>query len=368
MGNRKCPLEKLVMNPQEISVNFWSGKRVLVTGHTGFKGGWLSLWLQSLGSNICGLALEPAASPNIFEEAEVASGMTSLIGDIRDLNFVQKTIIEFKPEIVFHLAAQPLVRYSYSNPIETYETNVLGTLYLLESIRLAGSAKAVVNVTTDKCYENPQGSAPHSEGDVLGGYDPYSNSKSCSELITSAYKNSFFQNENIGIASARAGNVIGGGDWSKDRLVPDLLRAFEVGEVAMIRNPEYIRPWQHVLEPLSGYLMLAQKLFEAGRGWSEPWNFGPNTVDSKAVGWIAGRMSEIWGGMAQWEHQSSLDNMHESESLMLDISKSKRLLQWEPKWGLDLALNKTIEWHLAWINGECMKQFTQQQIDEYNKS
>ena len=271
--------------------SFWNGKRVLMTGHTGFKGSWLSLWLQSMDAQVVGYALAPPTDPSMFEVAEIGKGMLSIIGDIRDLKHLRAVFAEHKPEIVIHMAAQPLVRYSYIEPVETYSTNVMGTVNLLEVVRNTGSVKAVMNVTSDKCYENREWAWGYRENEAMGGYDPYSSSKGCAELVTAAYRNSYFhpekyQQHGVAIASARAGNVIGGGDWAGDRLIPDILRAITEGKAVNIRNPYAIRPWQHVLEPLYGYLQLAQKLYEEGTAYAEGWNFGPNDENAKPVQWI----------------------------------------------------------------------------------
>jgi len=280
--------------------DFWRGKRVFLTGHTGFKGSWLSLWLQSLGAELYGFALSPPTFPSLFEEARIADGMTSIKGDIRDLDFFIQAMRDAKPEIVIHMAAQPLVRYSYQNPIETYATNVMGTIHMLEAVRATPTVRAVVNITTDKCYENKEWVWGYREDDPMGGYDPYSSSKGCAELVTAAYRSSFFNPESyekhgVALATVRAGNVIGGGDWAQDRLIPDTLAAFERGEPVCIRNPQAIRPWQHVLEPLRGYLLLAEKLFHAGSAYAEGWNFGPADHDCRPVDWIVALLAEEWG-------------------------------------------------------------------------
>ena len=295
MANRQGTVEGL-----EVSDNFWRGKRVFMTGHTGFKGSWLSLWLQSMGAQVVGYALAPPTNPSLFEVAEVGKGMTSIIGDIRDLEKLRAVFTEHKPDIVIHMAAQPLVRYSYIEPVETYATNVMGTVNLLEAVRSTPSVKAVVNITSDKCYENREWVWGYRENEAMGGYDPYSSSKGCAELVASAYRNSYFhpdkyQQHGVAIASARAGNVIGGGDWAGDRLIPDILRAIVLGEPVHIRSPHAIRPWQHVLEPLSGYLQLAQKLYTDGTAYAEGWNFGPNEEDAKPVQWIVEKLTESWG-------------------------------------------------------------------------
>ena len=288
-------LEDLVTEVTTVNASFWRGKKVFVTGHTGFKGGWLCLWLQQLGANVTGYALQPPTTPSLFEIAVIGRGMESIIGDIREATTLSDAVRTAQPELVIHMAAQPLVRYSYENPIETYSTNVMGTVHLLEAIRKTQSVKAVVCVTSDKCYENREWEWGYRENDPLGGYDPYSNSKACAELVTAAYRNSYFNPDKyfehgVAVASARAGNVIGGGDWAQDRLVPDMLRAIECGKPVLIRNPDAIRPWQHVLEPLSGYLLLAESLLTHGPANAEAWNFGPHDADAKPVRWIVDRL------------------------------------------------------------------------------
>src|SRR5579872_4247565 len=284
-------------------VNFWKNKKVLVTGNTGFKGSWLSLWLQQLQAEVIGYALNPPTDVNLFTEAKVADGMQDVRGDIRDFALLNNTIQKYQPEIIFHMAAQPLVRYSYANPVETYATNVMGTVHLLEAARQCQSVRAIVNVTTDKCYENREWHWGYRENEPMGGFDPYSNSKGCAELVTSAYRNSFFNSLNgqVGLASARAGNVIGGGDWALDRLIPDLITACIKNETLNIRYPEAIRPWQHVLEPLSGYLRLAECLYHDPVTYAEAWNFGPHDADAKPVSWIADEVVKRWGGMLSWK-------------------------------------------------------------------
>jgi CDP-glucose 4,6-dehydratase len=351
-------LEDVGVNP-----DFWRDKRVLLTGHTGFKGSWLSLWLQSMGVKLVGLALESPTNPSLFEQARVYEGIVSNIGDIRDFDTVRRVVAEFQPEIVIHMAAQPLVRYSYKNPIETYATNVMGTAHLLEAIRQTGSAKVVLNVTTDKCYENKEWVWGYREDEPMGGFDPYSSSKGCSELVTSAYRRSFFSDSGVALASARAGNVIGGGDWAEDRLVPDILRAFERGLPVIVRNPSSTRPWQHVLEPLSGYLLLAERLWNEPAGFAEGWNFGPRDEDAKPVGWIVDQMATKWGD-ASW-HIDTTDNPHEANYLKLDISKARQRLSWSPRWDLDIALNKIIEWHQAWISKADVRSMCLDQINQY---
>lgn len=347
---------------------FWSGKRVFLTGHTGFKGSWISLWLQSLGAEVAGLSLAPPTTPNLFSIANVATGMTSSeIGDIRDYETVHKAIVGFAPDIVIHMAAQPLVRLSYSEPVATYATNVMGTVHVLEAARAAGTVRAIVNVTTDKCYENNEWVWGYREGEPMGGHDPYSNSKGCSELVTSAYRRSFFQHSGQALASARAGNVIGGGDWAADRLIPDILRAFQDGRPVVIRNPHSIRPWQHVLEPLSGYLLLAEKLYTDGQAWAEGWNFGPRDSDAKPVQWIVERMAQQWGSEATWRLDQGA-HPHEAHYLKLDISKAGSRLGWQPRWNLEQALERITTWHRAWLSGQDMRQLCLAQITEFNQS
>ena len=345
---------------------FWQGKRVLLTGHTGFKGSWLSLWLQNLGANVHGLALEPPTTPNLFTVGEVKKGMTShTIGDIRDLTTVQLAMHAAQPDIVIHMAAQPLVRRSYVEPVETYATNVMGTVHVLESVRHTSSVKAIVVVTTDKCYENKEWAWGYRESEPMGGHDPYSNSKGCAELVTSAYRNSFMQNSGIAIGSARAGNVIGGGDWAADRLVPDVLRAFEKKQHVVIRNPHATRPWQHVLEPLSGYLNLAEHLYTHGQDFAESWNFGPRDQDARTVQWIVERMAKAWGQGAGWQLDSDA-HPHEANYLKLDISKASVRLGWQPLWPLTTALQHISSWHQAWLSHEDMRQFCLSQIQQYS--
>jgi CDP-glucose 4,6-dehydratase len=348
---------------------FWQGKRVLLTGHTGFKGSWLSLWLQSMGANVIGYALVPPTSPSLFDVAKVEQGMTSIIADIRDLAHLRTVFAEHKPEIVIHMAAQPLVRYSYLEPVETYSTNVMGTVNLLEAVRGTSSVKAVVNVTSDKCYENREWAWGYRENEAMGGYDPYSNSKGCAELVTAAYRNSYFHPEQyeshgVAIGSGRAGNVIGGGDWAGDRLIPDMMRAIMQGQPVSIRNPDSIRPWQHVLEPLSGYLILAQKLYEEGVSFAEGWNFGPNDEDAKPVQWILDYLTNAWGDGASWKLDGH-EHPHEAHYLKLDCSKAKSRLQWQPRWSLAEAIELICTWHKEHLSGGDMQAMCLQQIKLY---
>lgn len=346
-----------------IDRSFWDGKKVFLTGHTGFKGGWLSIWLHSMGAVVKGYSLNPLTTPSLYKEANVMDLIESDIGDIRDQQKLEKSAIPFNPDIFIHMAAQPLVRASYIDPIETYETNVIGTVKVFEVARKCKNLKCIVNVTTDKCYENKEWFWGYRENEPMGGHDPYSSSKGCAELVTSSYRKSFFQSLGIGLASVRAGNVIGGGDWAEDRLVPDILRAFQNNLPVRIRNPHSTRPWQHVLEPLSGYLLLAQELYEAPDRYAEGWNFGPNEDDVKPVKWILEKMVNAWPG-SKWEIDQS-NHPHEAGYLKLDISKAKTKLNWHPTWELELSLQKIIEWHRAWLRRENMVDICLDEINNY---
>lgn len=367
MAIRQCAVEDMALNP-----SFWKDKRTLLTGHTGFKGGWLSLWLQSMGAKVVGYAHSPPTNPSLFVAANVADGMVSIEGDIRDYGALTKVFKQYQPEIIIHMAAQALVRRSYCNPIETYGTNVMGTVHLLEAARQAGGVRAIVNVTSDKCYDNREWVWGYRENEAMGGYDPYSSSKGCAELITATYRNSFFNPINfadhgVAVASARAGNVIGGGDWAEDRLIPDIMRAIVQGRPVEIRNPHAVRPWQHVLEPLSGYLLLAQRLYEEGVAYAEGWNFGPADEDAKSVQWIVERLTQRWGNSASWQLDEGA-RLHEAHYLKLDCSKAKMRLNWHPSWHLDGALGKIIEWHKAHHEGKNMREFSLEQIADYSAS
>lgn len=344
---------------------FWQGKKVFLTGHTGFKGSWLSLWLQSMGAKVKGFALEPPTAPSLFQEASIAEGMESEIGDIRNLAAITDSVKAFSPDILIHMAAQPLVRLSYREPVETYSTNVMGTVHVLEAARQCSSIRAIVNVTTDKCYENREWVWGYREHEPMGGHDPYSNSKGCSELVTAAYRDSFFNtSDSAGLASARAGNVIGGGDWAEDRLIPDILRAFEQSQPVVVRNPLATRPWQHVLEPLSGYLILAEKLYNEGASYAEGWNFGPRDEDVKPVEWILNHMVKHWGQGASWQLDRN-PQPHEAQLLKLDISKASSLLKWQPRWSLAQTLDSIVEWHQCWLGKGDVRQLTLDQIGQY---
>ncbi|BBC24282.1 CDP-glucose 4,6-dehydratase [Pseudanabaena sp. ABRG5-3] len=348
---------------------FWNGKRVLLTGHTGFKGSWLSLWLQSVGVDLWGYALQPPTEPSLFELARVAEGMNSVIGDVCDRGHLQKVIAECKPEIVIHMAAQSVVRSSYTDPVSTYSTNVMGTVNLLEAIRQVGGVRVVVNVTTDKCYENKEWVWGYRENDPLGGYDPYSSSKACSELVTSSYRDSFFHpseyaNHGVAIASARAGNVIGGGDWTPDGLVADITKSLLSKQPILIRNPYATRPWQHVLDALNGYLTLAEKLYNNGSAFADAWNFGPYESSIKPVGWLVDQLLFLWGENVHWEQDKGYQP-HEANSLSLDCSKARLKLGWEPKLSLVEALEQIIVWTKSYQSGADMQEITKAAIHRF---
>ncbi|MCE3265119.1 MAG: CDP-glucose 4,6-dehydratase [Pseudoduganella sp.] len=355
------------MNPA-----FWQGKRVFLTGHTGFKGSWLSLWLQSLGADVSGYALAPPSHPCLFEAARVGAGMRSTIGDIRDADALRAALQAAQPEIVIHMAAQALVRYSYTHPVETYATNVMGLVNLFEAVRSTPGIKAVLNVTSDKCYENQEWPWGYRENEPLGGYDPYSNSKACAELVTGAYRNSFFNPAQHGVhgvalGSGRAGNVIGGGDWAEDRLVPDMVRAIAAGQPVRIRSPHAIRPWQHVLEPLSGYLALAERLATDGPAFAQAFNFGPHDTDARPVQWIVERLCAQWGEGAAWALDAA-PQPHEATYLKLDCSKARTRLDWQPRWPLARTLDEIVAWHKAHARGDDMRSVTLAQIATYQQT
>ncbi|MFN3557890.1 MAG: CDP-glucose 4,6-dehydratase [Brevundimonas sp.] len=347
--------------------DFWRGRRVFLTGHTGFKGSWLALWLQSMGARVHGYALQPPTTPDLFTIANVAEGMVSEIGDIRDAARLRASMTAFDPEIVIHMAAQPLVRESYLTPVDTYATNVMGTVHVLEAARACPALRAVVSVTTDKCYENREWVWGYREDEAMGGHDPYSNSKGCVELVTSAYRRSFFAKSGVAVGSARAGNVIGGGDWAADRLVPDALKAFETGTPVVLRNPRASRPWQHVLEPLSGYLVLAEALYERGQSVAEGWNFGPRNGEAQTVEQVIDGLIAAWGPGASWRLDDGA-HPHEANDLSLDVSKARARLAWEPRWEVSSTLARIVSWHKAWRDGADMREHCLAEIADYARN
>ena len=351
-------------------MGFWSEKTVFLTGHTGFKGSWLTMWLHKLGAQVHGYALAPPTQPSLFDLAHVEDLLAShQLADIRDMDSLSAAMQRVQPEIVIHMAAQPLVRDSYCIPVDTYAINVMGTVNLLEVVRRCPSVKAVVNVTTDKCYENREWVWGYREHEAMGGFDPYSSSKGCSELVTAAYRQSYFNQQDYhhhgaAVATARAGNVIGGGDWATDRLIPDIISALLNKQPARIRNPHAIRPWQHVLEPLSGYVLLAQKLYEHGAVYAEGWNFGPRDEDARQVEWIVKRLCEQWGQGACYEVDGGI-HPHEAHYLKLDCSKACMQLGWSPRWNLATALDSIIEWNRSYCAGDTMRDVSLRQIENY---
>ena len=352
-------MESLV-RMKKVNKDFWQGKRVFLTGHTGFKGGWMSVYLSHLGATVCGYSLEPETTPNLFDALGLIKKIESHVGDIRDLLLFKQTMVNFNPDIVIHMAAQPLVRKSYVDPVETYSTNVMGTVNLFEACRACKNLRAVINITTDKCYENKEWVWGYREDDRLGGYDPYSNSKACAELVSSSYRSSFLSKSEVLLATVRAGNVIGGGDWAEDRLVPDVLRAFGKGSELVLRSPNATRPWQFVMEPLVGYLLLAEKLYQGEKEFEGGWNFGPTPSDVKSVGWIVEKMANFWGDSASWSVDKS-EQPHEAGMLSLDISKSRLKLGWHPQVNLEGALSLIVDWDNSFKDGEsawalCTKQ------------
>jgi len=349
-----------------VNQTFWKNKTVLITGHTGFKGGWLSLWLSQLGANVVGYALAPPSTPSFFVATQLENHLHSIIGDVRDAEFFAKSVKHYQPEIIFHLAAQSLVRPSYQNPIETYATNVMGTVHVLDAARQCDSVRALVNVTTDKCYANREWVWSYRETDTLGGHDPYSNSKACSELVTDAFRSAFFnEKKTLGLASARAGNVIGGGDWSQDRLLPDIISAYYAKQPVVIRYPDAIRPWQHVLEPLSGYLLLAEKLYAEPQRFSQAWNFGPEQNDIKSVRWIVERMRKLMGNDVSWQLSDAVQP-HEAQLLKLDSAKAKTHLAWYPHWPLEKTLDQTLHWYTAYYGQENVFDLSVKQLQQYS--
>lgn len=352
-----------------MTASFWKGRSVLVTGHTGFKGSWLCHWLVGLGARVSGYALSPPTSPSLFELLRLDERLSSHIGDVRDLEALAEAVRVAEPEIIIHMAAQSLVLESYDDPAGTYATNVLGTVHLFEAIRRLDSVRAVVNVTSDKCYENREWAWGYRENEPMGGHDPYSCSKGAAELVTASYRRSFFADSGVNLASARAGNVIGGGDWADNRLVPDLVRGLMAGETIVIRNPGAIRPWQHVLEPLSGYLLLAQRLHgPEGARFAEGWNFGPYESDVRSVEWIADSLCKAWGEGAGWRLETTEGAVpHEAHYLKLDCSKARSELDWRPRLDLQSALEWIVQWTRSYAAGADMIEFTNGQIEQYEK-
>jgi CDP-glucose 4,6-dehydratase len=352
-----------------VNQNFWMKKRVFITGHTGFKGAWLTLWLQRFGAEVTGYSLDPPSKPSLYELAHIKNNINDVRADVRDYHQLKRAVESYRPEIIFHLAAQALVRQSYKDPIETYSTNVMGTVNLLETVRKVSGVRAIINVTSDKCYENREWVWGYRESDPMGGYDPYSSSKGCSELVTAAYRNSFFNptdypKHGVALASARAGNVIGGGDWGKNRLIPDCIRAILKREKIVIRQPSSTRPWQHVLEPLNGYLMLAERLYHDGVKFTQGWNFGPFDHDAKTVEWMVRKFCEGWNNAPDFVIERG-PQPHEAHYLKLDCSKAMTELGWRPKWDVETALNKVIQWTKQYQDGEDIRNTCHQQIDEY---
>ena len=355
-----------------VNKDFWKGKRVFITGHTGFKGSWLSLWLHFLGTEVTGYSLGPPTDPSLFVLADLAKRIRSIEGDIRDFQSLLGSMHQCRPEVVIHMAAQAIVRKSYKDPLETYSTNIMGTVNLLEAIRRTGGVKVTVNVTSDKCYENKEWMWGYRETDPMGGFDPYASSKGCAELITAAYRRSFFnpseiEKHGVGVASVRAGNVIGGGDWAVDRLIPDIMTSFLNGKPVFIRSPKAIRPWQHVLDPLSGYLLLVEKLYKQRPEFADSWNFGPLDDDSKPVSWIVEHIAALWGNGARFEIDQN-DNPHEATYLKLDCTKAKNLLGWKPRVDIHQALDWTVSWYKQYKdNPYSVYDFTLYQIHQYEK-
>lgn len=350
-----------------IDRSFWERKKVLLTGHTGFKGSWMSIWLHQMGARVTGYSLPAPTSPSLYELAEVEKLLDkSVIGDITDFDSLQKAVIQADPEIIIHMAAQPLVRRSYENPLQTYMTNVMGTANLMEAARASNSVRVILNITTDKCYENQEWEWGYRENDSLGGYDPYSSSKACSEFITSAYRRSFFNSSEVRVATARAGNVIGGGDWAEDRLVPDLIKSLMDQEPIVLRNPDAVRPWQHVLEPLSGYLVLCERLYNEGQKYADSWNFGPRDSDAKTVEYIVKAILGNWPGRHPGYKVAKAEGSHEASMLKLDCSKAHKHLQWSPRWTLETALNMTMDWFIQYRDGKDVREICELQINKYD--
>lgn len=371
MENWKSRLESLVNMPVDNNLeSFYSGKKVLITGHTGFKGGWLSLWLLKLGANVIGYALSPATNPSFFDVVKLTNKISSKISDIRNKVELEFLLNQFKPEIVIHMAAQALVRTSYDDPVATYESNIMGTVNILDACRKSTSVKSIVIITSDKCYENHGENKPFEENNPMGGHDPYSSSKGCAELVTAAYQKSFFSmdeykiNHTIALASARAGNVIGGGDWNKDRLIPDCIKSIIADEEILIRYPHAIRPWQHVLDPLYGYLLLAMRLYKDGPCFNGAWNFGPMLTNEKPVQWVVQKLYELWGTPLKLQINQE-PQPHEASYLRLNSNKAHSLLAWHAQYKLETALKETVTWYKAWNKKQDMHDFSIKQIEHY---
>lgn len=348
-----------------MDLSFYKNRTVLVTGHTGFKGTWMCQVLKMQGAHVVGYALEAPTAPSLFEETKMSQGMTSVIGDIRDLEHLNQVFDEYQPEIVIHMAAQPIVRESYAAPVFTYETNVMGTVNLMEAVRLHDCVKSVINVTTDKVYKNNEWEWGYRENDALDGYDPYSNSKSCSELVTNSYKNSFFQKRELAVSTCRAGNVIGGGDFAKDRIIPDCVRAMKDGAEIIVRNPYSTRPYQHVLEPVCAYLKLAQLQYEERERYEGSYNVGPDDCDCVTTGELVTLFCNCWGEGASWKDVSEENAPHEAGFLKLDCSKIKQVMKWQPRWHIEDAIRKSVEWSKDFYKGADLVKTMEQQIREY---
>lgn len=360
------------MENMAVNSNFWRNKRVFITGHTGFKGSWLSLWLHALGAKVTGFALKPPTDTNLFDLLHLKDQIQHIEGNVQHLNTLTKAMQLAKPDIVIHMAAQSLVRESYDAPVETYATNVMGTVNVLEAIRHTDSVKAGVMVTSDKCYENREHMWGYRENEAMGGYDPYSNSKGCAELVSAAYRSSFFNEDHYAthgkaIASVRAGNVIGGGDWAENRLIPDILTAISHGENVVLRNPKAVRPWQHVLEPLSGYLQLAERLYSDGPSYAGGWNFGPNEEDTKTVESITESLIEHWGNGAAYRVEANQQKPHEAHTLRLDCTKARTQLNWQPKWHINETIKRIANWQKAYLAGKDMYDYTLEEIKHYQQ-
>jgi len=346
---------------------FWKNKKILITGHTGFKGSWLTIWLKKLGADITGFSKSTPTNPSLFEIANVQNDIKSIMGDIQNYELLKETISKSEPEIIFHMAAQSLVIKSYSDPIETYSTNVMGTVNLLYAVKETKKPKVVINVTSDKCYENNESLEGYTEDNPMGGYDPYSSSKGCAELVTKSFRNSFFSSntENkIAIASVRAGNVLGGGDWAENRLIPDIIRSIKNEDSVKIRNPNALRPWQHVLDPLNGYIQLAEKLW-IDQKYSEGWNFGPDKNEIKPVSWIIKKFDELWKNKIDWVIENG--EMHETNNLILNCQKAKSKLRWNSKINIETTLKWTIEWYEKYFDNKNMRKITEEQITKFQE-